>query len=187
MALGRPFGATARGRACVAARRRSAAAPALLAVLLLVSHARLAVAQTAATSCLPTTGTLTALAASGGCAVTLTVNDTFSGFSPLVIGVNLGHHYPQEGSWLAYLEHLGVNGARPTAQPHGWQLARRALCRANARARPAPTRRAPRRSVKEAARRAQRGPQRLGAARTVLTRFLAPWQGRATSAWAAWA
>ena len=57
--------------------------------------------------------------------MTLTVNDTFSGFSPLVIGVNLGHHYPQEGSWLAYLEHLGVNGARPVAQLARWPCAMR--------------------------------------------------------------
>ena len=94
-----------------AAAQRSAFARVLLAALLLAAHAPGARAQTAATSCVPSSGSLTSLAASGGCAVTLTVNDTFTGFSPLVIGVNLGHHYPGEGSWLAYLEHLGVNGA----------------------------------------------------------------------------
>ena len=68
--------------------------------------------------------------------MTFTVNDTYTGNSPLVIGVNLGHHYPGEGSWLAYLEHLGVNGAsarayrskvaRPSSKragPHGARCA----------------------------------------------------------------
>ncbi len=38
-------------------------------------------------------------------------SDTVTGATPLTIGVNLGHHYPTDGTWVAYLEHLGVNGA----------------------------------------------------------------------------
>ena len=147
-------GRGSRTAACSAACRRSQAARVLLAavaVAMLAAHAPGARAQTAAVSCLPTTGTLTALAASGGCAVTMTVNDTFTGFSPLVVGVNLGHHYPQEGSWLAYLEHLGVNGA--------WRRARPARHAARA-ARVAPH---------GVARRAQREPQRRCAAHGALT------------------
>jgi len=40
------------------------------------------------------------------------VSDVVTGTTPLVIGVNLGHHYPTDGSWVAYMEHLGVNGAQ---------------------------------------------------------------------------
>lgn len=125
----------------------------LLSALLLAS----ARAQTPATSCLPATGTLSDLAATGGCAVEFTVNDTYTGNSPLVIGVNLGHHYPGEGSWLAFLEHLGVNGAARA-------LRTAAKWRAPVQSTPQrPTARAVRRcTTRHAARRAQR--ERLRAA-----------------------
>jgi hypothetical protein len=40
-----------------------------------------------------------------------TLSDTVTGATPLSIGVNLGHHHPSDGTWVAFLEHLGVNGA----------------------------------------------------------------------------
>jgi hypothetical protein len=43
-------------------------------------------------------------------------SDTVTGATPLTIGVNLGHHYPTDGTWVAFLEHLGVNGALSAAQ-----------------------------------------------------------------------
>jgi hypothetical protein len=41
----------------------------------------------------------------------MTVTNVNTGTTPMVIGVNLGHHHPSDGSWVAFLEHLGVNGA----------------------------------------------------------------------------
>jgi hypothetical protein len=41
--------------------------------------------------------------------------------SPSYIGVNLGHHHPADSSWLAFMEHLGVNSAslrRRALPPH---------------------------------------------------------------------
>ncbi len=71
----------------------------------------LAGAQTPASSCLAKSGTLSQLAASGGCAVTMTLSDAPTGVTPQTIGVNLGHHHQEDGSWAAFIEHLGVNGA----------------------------------------------------------------------------
>jgi|APGre2960657444_1045066.scaffolds.fasta_scaffold00840_2 hypothetical protein len=61
------------------------------------------------------------------------VSDVVTGTTPLVIGVNLGHHYPTDGSWVAYMEHLGVNGARNARLGHCVCGLRRALGRSHTR------------------------------------------------------
>ena len=67
-----------------------------------------------ATACLAATDTLQNLALNyGGCAVTMTVNDVVTGNTPPVIGVNMGHHHPDDASWVTFMKRLGVNGAPP--------------------------------------------------------------------------
>ncbi len=77
--------------------------PVLLAAALPALLWGQAAAQTPGASCV--TG-------SYWCSITYTLSTTPSGTSPQFIGVNLGHKHPADSSWLAFMEHLGVNGAR---------------------------------------------------------------------------
>jgi len=71
--------------------------------LALLALAPVAQAQTAGSAC--TTGAT-------WCSITYTLSTTQTGTSPAYMGVNLGHHHPSDSSWLAFIEHLGVNGAQ---------------------------------------------------------------------------
>ncbi len=93
-------------------QRGAACGGVLLRVLLAALAPAVARAVVPATGCLAATGTVGAVAAMGGCSVTMTMFDTYTATTPLTIGVNLGHHHPNDGTWVAFLEHLGVNGAR---------------------------------------------------------------------------
>lgn len=42
----------------------------------------------------------------------LTLSATVTGTSPSVQGVNVGHHHPADGTWLALLQYLGANSVR---------------------------------------------------------------------------
>jgi len=82
-------------------------------------------AQTAALSCSPASGStpatkatqIVALAAGGGCSVTFSASNAVSGTAPSTYGVNAGHAFPwsgglADGSWIAFMSRLGVNGVR---------------------------------------------------------------------------
>ena len=45
------------------------------------------------------------------CSISYTTSRNNPTYSPQYIGVNLGHHHQSDSSWLAFIEHLGVNGA----------------------------------------------------------------------------
>jgi hypothetical protein len=105
----------ARGAASRTRSQQQLACGGVVRLLLAALAPALARAQVPATGCLAATGTIGAVAAMGGCSVTMTMYDTWTGNTPLTIGVNLGHHHPDDGTWVAFLEHLGVNGARASA------------------------------------------------------------------------
>ena len=69
---------------------------------------------------------------------------------PQYLGPAAGHRYPEDGSWLAFLDHLGVNGARslscapprrPPSRPRHAAVARRPLFTTRSANRRAPVRR----------------------------------------------
>lgn len=45
------------------------------------------------------------------CSITFTTTASGGATTPKYMGVNLGHHHPSDSSWLAFIEHLGVNSA----------------------------------------------------------------------------
>lgn len=47
------------------------------------------------------------------CSVAFTSSRNNPTTSPAFMGVNLGHHHPADSTWLAFIEHLGVNSASP--------------------------------------------------------------------------
>ena len=87
----------------LAQARPLAAAALLLAALALLAAPRVSdAAATPGAQCV--TG-------SPWCSITFQTGLSGGATTPQYMGVNLGHHHPSDSSWLAFIEHMGVNSA----------------------------------------------------------------------------